>query len=526
MPSQTLSARQRALVSTDIGGTIKMGETPPVARRFWGRPEHPAKPNWRAAAVLRYPMAPRRPHGGHPFTQHQTMQALQPLLRRAAPLLALPLMLLTLPSAGQAPASLAPTYQLNRTGYDIKGWAAATRGGQGGRLIKVSNLNADGPGSYREAVEASGPRTVVFEVGGVIDMAGQHITIKNPYLTIAGQTAPNPGISIIKAETVIATHDVIIQHLRFRPGEFGRPKKGGGDQDGISTAAGAYNVIVDHCSLSWATDENLSASGPRFAGNNPEDWRQGTSHNITYSYNLIYEGLSNSVHEKGEHSKGSLIHDNTSGVLLYANVYASNRERNALFKGGAQGAMVNNLIFNPGTRAAHYNLLDNEWGSHAYQTGRVTLVANLYRQGPDTAPGTALFTLRGQGDVELYLKDNLALDRNGHAVAQTDNQSKGKAQLISASTPYLPSDIRVYPVTLLEQALPAAVGARPWDRDALDSTLLADMAQGRGKIIDSEANNPLGYPSHPATRRAFVADDWNLADMSPKAGWAALQGPR
>ncbi len=452
------------------------------------------------------------------------MPPLQPLLRRATQLLSL--VMLTVPAAGQTPAPPAPAYALNRASYDIKGWAAATQGGQGGRLVRVSNLNANGPGSYREAVEASGPRTVVFEVGGVIDMAGQPITITHPYLTIAGQTAPSPGISIIKAETVIATHDVVIQHLRFRPGEFNRPKKGGGDQDGISTAGGAYNVIVDHCSFSWATDENLSASGPRFAGNSSQDWRQGTSPHIPYSYNLIYEGLSNSVHEKGEHSKGSLIHDNTSGVLLYANVYASNRERNALFKGGAQGAMVNNLIFNPGTRAAHYNLLDNEWGSQPYQTGRVTLVANLYRQGPDTVPGTALFTLRSQGDVELYLKDNIALDRNGQAIAQTDNQSKGKAQLISASTPYMPPDIRVYPVTRLEQDLPAAVGARPWDRDALDSALLANMAQGRGKIIDSEVANALGYPRHPATHRPFVAEDWNLTDMSPKAGWAALLSPR
>lgn len=405
---------------------------------------------------------------------------------------------------------------------EVKGWAAETRGGRGGRIVRVTTLAPSGPGSLKEAVEGSGPRIVVFEVGGVIDMAGQPLEIKHPYLTVAGQTAPSPGISVIKAETMIRTHDVIIQHLRFRPGEFGRPKKGGGDQDGISTLGGARDVIVDHCSFSWATDENLSASGPRFDGPNPEAWRKGTSHRITYSLNLIAESLSHSVHEKGEHSKGSLIHDNTSGVLLYGNVYASNRERNALFKGGAQGAMVNNFIFNPGRRAAHYNLLANEWQGQPYQTGRLTLVGNVYRQGPDTEPATPFFLLRGEGDVELFLEDNLALDARGAPVAQTGNVSGGKARIVPMSRPDLPAGLPILPVRSVEAALMASAGARPWDRDEIDRLLLADIAARKGRIIDSEVEHAIGYPKHRATSRPFDAAAWNLDDMSPKAGWASL----
>jgi hypothetical protein len=412
---------------------------------------------------------------------------------------------------------------LNRASFDVRGWAADTRGGLGGRLIKVTNLNASGPGSYREAIEAEGPRIVVFEVGGVIDMAGQNLVIKNPFLTIAGQTAPNPGITIIKAETNIAAHDVIIQHLMIRPGEFGRPKKGGNDQDGFSTVGAAYNVIVDHCSFSWATDENLSISGPRFnGGSRPEDWRRNTSHNITYSHNLIYEGLANSVHEKGEHSKGSLIHDNASGVLLYANLYASNQERNALFKGGVQAAMVNNLIYNPGAKAVHYNLVAHEWEGHAYQTGKVTLVGNVYRQGPDTRRNTPLFALGGHGDVELFMQDNIAVDDVGSAVAQTGVYSTGQARILKAAAPYLPADIRIHPAAKLEDELPLAVGARPWARDAIDFKLLSDVAESRGRIIDSEVENAMGYPRYKPTSRAFDAAAWNLTDMSPKAGWASL----
>ena len=406
---------------------------------------------------------------------------------------------------------------------EARGWAAGTRGGEGGPILRVSTLAASGPGSLRAALEAVGPRIVVFEVGGVIDMGGQNIVIQHPYLTVAGQTAPSPGISIIKAETMVAASEVVIQHLRLRPGEFGRPKKGGGDQDGISTVGAVNNVIVDHCSFSWATDENLSASGPRFTGSTPEQWRAGTSHQITFSHNLIVESLSNSVHDKGEHSKGSLIHDNTSGVLIYRNVYASNRERNALFKGGATGAMVSNLIFNPGTRAVHYNLHAGEWGDKPYQVGRVALVGNVLRHGPDTVPHTPLFTLRGDADVDLFLHDNIATDRQGRTVPPTGNLSTTRAQIRMLAESGLPADVRALPAAQLEAELPKAVGARPWDRDAIDAHVLSELAAGRGRIIDSEVEHAQGYPKHAPTRRAFDEREWNLADMSPRAGWGSIR---
>jgi hypothetical protein len=356
-------------------------------------------------------------------------------------------------------------------------------------------------------------------------MNGASFDIRHPFLTLAGQTAPSPGISVIKGETVIRTHDVVVQHLRFRPGEFGRPKKAGGDQDGLSTVGGAHDVIVDHCSFSWGTDENLSASGPRFGGETPDDWRRATSHRITYSHNLIYEGLSNSVHAKGEHSKGSLIHDNTTGVLLYGNVYISNRERNALFKGGARGAMVNNLIFNPGRVAVHYNLWPQEWVGKAWQTGRLSLVGNQLRHGPSTEPDTAFFTQRGAGHLELFLADNPATDRDGRPVPAVRDASDGKATLQMLDRADLPEGIRIRPGANLMDELGGVIGARPWDRDALDRQVLADMRAGRGRIIDSERENALGYPPSGApVRRAFDPGAWHLVDMSPTAGWASLYG--
>jgi hypothetical protein len=98
------------------------------------------------------------------------------------------------------------------------GWTAATPGGRGGQILRVTNLRASGAGSLREALEADGPRIVAFEVGGVIDLGKNTLSIKNPYVTVAGQTAPSPGITIIKGGIGIQTHDVILQHLRVRPG--------------------------------------------------------------------------------------------------------------------------------------------------------------------------------------------------------------------------------------------------------------------------------------------------------------------
>ena len=271
-------------------------------------------------------------------------------------------------------------------------------------------------------------------------------------------------------------------------------------------------MIVDHCSLSWATDENLSISGPRFDGDTPLQWRRHTSHDITYSHNLVFEGLGHSVHEKGEHSKGTLVHDNASQVLLYANVYASNRERNALFKGGARGAMVNNLIHNPGRLAVHYNLWPQEWGDKPWQTGRLSLVGNVLRHGPDTVPGTPLFTLGGHGDVELHAADNLATDVNGQPAPLTGRYTAGPARILDAKVPNLPPRLRTLPASQLEPALTLAAGMRPWERDPHDFKLLSDVAEARGKIVDSETDST-GFPRFKPTRRAFDAAQWLLHDM-------------
>lgn len=407
------------------------------------------------------------------------------------------------------------------------GWAATTPGGRGGEILRVTNLHNEGPGSLRAALAHAGPRTIVFEVGGVIDLERETLRIEHPFVTIAGQTAPSPGITLIRGGMDIATHDVVMRHMRIRTGEAGA-EPGTWGEDALSTQA-AYNVIVDHCSLTWATDENLSASGPRFTGETPEEWRRGTSHAITFSHNIIAEGLAESTHPKGEHSKGSLIHDNAAEILIYGNLYAHNYERNPQFKGGVHGAIVNNLIYDAGQRAVHYNLMALEWGDVPFETGRMTAVGNVFRAGPSTELPIAFLMLGGHGDLEYYGRDNIAVDRIGEPLPMFGRYGVTAATLIEADEPPVWWEgLEVLPSDQVEAWVLKNAGARPWDRDHHDVRILADTAEGRGKIIDSEAEVG-GYPNPPMTRRPFNPDDWHLATMTPKSpdvldGAAAASG--
>jgi len=397
----------------------------------------------------------------------------------------------------------------------VKGWAN-TDGGRGGRILRVTNLNADGPGSFKWAVEQPGKRIVVFEVAGAVDLGLKVITIRQPDLTIAGQTAPSPGITLIRGGIDIATHDVIVQHIRLRVGRSGQPPFSW-ESDGISTV-GAHDVIVDHCSLTWALDENLSASGPRFAGNTPEQWRQGASHNITFSNNIIAEGLANASHPKGEHSKGSLIHDNATGILIYRNLYAHNYERNPLLKGGVHAAVVNNLIFDPGAQAIHYNLMDLEWTGKPFQPGELSAVGNVFRAGFSTLPDTTFLSIGGAGDLDYYGRDNIAVGRTGEPRKMFGRYTTTSATIIQLKQPPVwPAGLQVLPANQVETYVLRNAGARPWDRDADDLRVTFDVAEGRGKIIDDE-NQVGGFRPQKVVHAPFVESEWNLDTMEPKSG--------
>lgn len=379
--------------------------------------------------------------------------------------------------------------------FERLGWAGKTPGGDGGKVIKVTTLAGGGPGSLREALTAKGPRTVVFEVGGVIDLARKSIRITEPFLTIAGETAPSPGITLIRGSLEIQSHDVFVRHIRVRAGRDGEAYKSGWEVDGI-TCWKAHDVVVDHCSVSWATDENLSASGPRFeGGEDPKKWRDGTSHRITFSNNIVAEGLSHASHVKGEHSKGSLIHDNAYEVLIVGNLYAHNLERNQLFKGGVEAVSVNNLIYDPGTRCMHYALNAPEWMGHEWRVGQLAIAGNVVKGGASTRLDLPFLIVEGQGDLELYAFDNPAHYADGTQMPPVrilNTTPFPKIKLLS-KPPFWPEGLKLKPSSQVERHVLANAGARPWDRDAVDRRIVAQVKAGTGKVIDDEAEVG-GYP--------------------------------
>ena len=383
--------------------------------------------------------------------------------------------------------------------------------------MRVTTLAKDGPGSLAAALAEKGRRIIVFEVGGIIDLERSTLSITQPDVTVAGQTAPSPGITIIRGGIDLKTHDVKLQHLRVLTGVDGQPKLSGWEADAFSTVS-ASNVVVENCSFLWAIDENMSASGPRFTGNTVAEWRAGTSHDIVFRRNLAAEGLADASHPKGEHSKGSLVHDNTTGIVFERNVWAHNVERSPLVKGGAQVLMVNNLIYDPQHRAVHYNLMDLEWAGHTPVTGEITAVGNVLRGGNDTDEGLPFLMLGGVGDLAWYGRDNRAVDRHGKPLPMFGRYGETAAKLIEKPQPLAElSGYDILPSGDVETAVLATAGARPWDRGPEEIRVLFFIAEGRGKIIDNEETVG-GYPQVESSRAAFVPDGWNLMTMEPKSG--------
>ncbi|MBL8656153.1 MAG: pectate lyase [Altererythrobacter sp.] len=399
-----------------------------------------------------------------------------------------------------------------------------TQGGAGGRIVRVTTLAKDGPGSLAAALAEKGPRIVVFEVGGAIDLGRSSLVIEQPFVTVAGQTAPSPGITILRGGIDVKANDVKLQHIRVMTGADKQPRFSGWEADALTTVA-AHRVLVENCTFLWGLDENMSASGPRFSGTTVEDWRAGTSRNVTFRLNLAAEGLARASHPKGEHSKGSLIHDNATDIVFDRNVWAHNVERHPLIKGGAQVLMINNLIYDPGRRAVHYNLMGLEWAGHAPVTGELTAVGNILRGGDSTVAGLPFLTIGGVGDLAFYGRDNRAVDRFGAPLPMTGRYGVTPARIIEKTAPLASlAGYAVLPSEDVETTLLATAGARPWDRGPQETRVLFFVAEGRGEIIDDESEVG-GYPVIAPSSAPFDPAAWDLATMTPKSGIYPGQKP-
>ena len=281
-------------------------------------------------------------------------------LRRIAAFLAFALL-----QTGAATAANLPAFP------GAEGGGALAIGGRGGYVCRVTNLNDSGPGSFRACVDRNGPRTIIFDVGGTIKLKSR-ITIRNPYITIAGQTAPGGGIQIKadkenlvdgRGDIAITTHDVVIRYLRLRRGRTN-------DKSSNIRVTGGENIILDHLSLYWAENENFTV------------WSWSASHapqNVTLQNSILAEMLDRVNVAVGAETASAA--EATKNIDFHNNLFANTKHRNPLLQNG-ETRFVNNIVYQW-----------TSWASRTVGGVRADWIGNLYRPGP-TPPGS-----RGQQEI-------------------------------------------------------------------------------------------------------------------------------
>lgn len=371
-----------------------------------------------------------------------------------------------------SPPALIPIDKSMKAFPTAEGHGAYAKGGRAGDVVYVTNLNDSGDGSLRKAIQTTGARTVIFAVSGIIEL-NSLLIIENPYITIAGQTAPGNGITLKNSGIYIKTHDVIIRHIRIRPGDADAGHKFE-DRDALTIGQQSYNVMVDHVSASWSVDELLSTFyEPQF---------------ITFQYCIISEALSDSKHPEGEHSKGLLIGDNTQKISIHHNVFAHINDRAPVqVKGGSSCDVVNNIIYNWGQYAFSFAI------NYVASGVKINFLSNHFQKGSSTTgsffaePATTL-------DSKLYIKDNtgddaLLTDFN----ANRPNYLASKSYLVDAPVEW-ENNVIVHTMTLVRDSLLLNVGATLPQRDAVDTRIINDVKNNTGQIIDSPSEVG-GYPN-------------------------------
>ncbi|MGD8238847.1 MAG: pectate lyase [Armatimonadota bacterium] len=376
-----------------------------------------------------------------------------------------------------------------------EGYGAYAKGGRGGTVLPVTNLDdyhpeaeRPIPGSLRAACETKGPRIVVFRVGGIIDLRAP-LAITEPYLTLAGQSAPGDGICLRRHATQVSnTHDIIIRHLRFRVGDaVGRERQEAG-KDWQTDALSVYmsqDVIIDHCSTSWANDETLSLTGVGLD-------------NITVQWTMITESMNDSFHYKGAHAYGSIVgghigHGKEAAITMHHNVYAHHTARNPHFAGDRDGLA-------PGSRTDFRNNVIYDWGRLAGhnstpQYTKVNFIGNYLKPGPSTREEQRRIGLTpGSTNGHFHMAGNCLV---GYAEADADNwlmvnAARGVTRL---ERPLEAPPVATDDVETAFQRVMADCGATLPARDAVDARIVEEIKTGGGRIINSQTDVG-GWPEY------------------------------
>ena len=339
---------------------------------------------------------------------------------------------------------------------DAVGFGRYATGGRGGEIIKVTNLNNDGEGSFRKAMETSGPRIVVFEVGGVIELDYEdQIVLVRDNVTILGETAPaDSGGIIIQGSFRVSADNVIISNVSFALGD-GNLSSGSSARDGLEIT-NAKDVFIDNCSIMWSIDENLALSG---------------SENVTVQDCLVYEALYESIHYQSAHSMGSFI-NKSKNITFYRNVYISNRDRNT------RTARSTFEIIN----CLYYNFR----GQNTFSSGQQwSAIGNRWIKGPQELYNQFLFPYKVDSGWDdnptAYIEDNTT---EGFSPRLIDD--RWTALFVDKANAFSSNTIIPIPSTELEAELQKTVGAIFPKRNAGDTRVLNDLKNRTGRIIDSQ----------------------------------------
>lgn len=383
-----------------------------------------------------------------------------------------------------------------------EGFGAYSKGGRAGEVIYVTNLNENGPGSFRWAIEQEGPRTVVFEVSGNI-MIKERLTIKKPYITIAGQTAPGDGICLIGETLRIEAHDVIVRHIRVRlgDGKYGIGSKQG--KDAISISVGK-DIIIDHCSASWSLDEILSTST-----------RNPTLTNVTVQWCFITEGLN-----PDNHGFGSLIRGTEGARYSYLhNLYAHNKGRNPRpgnYDSNSpdedpEGLLLdfrNNVIYNWGGSHAGYN-------ADKKSVTRLNYVGNYLIPGENSKP-TGIAYSTGSPNNRSYFRANYINDQlpdnQWELVGFNDQWTAKEVRTYKQTEPFETGPVRAEDAPSAYKRVLETGGAILPKRDIVDARIVNDVKKRIGKIIKSQEEVG-GWPKLESTSAPTDSDYDGMPDI-------------
>lgn len=379
-----------------------------------------------------------------------------------------------------------------------EGFGQYTTGGRGGKVIVVNTLDDDGPGSLRKAVTAKGPRIVVFAVSGTIHLQSK-LEIKGD-ITIAGQTAPGDGICLADYPVGLGGDNIIVRYMRFRMGDKNQNKgmvDGGGGDDAFGGTR-RRNIIIDHCSMSWSTDEVFSVYN-------------GDS--TTLQWNLISEPLNYSYHyETGDkdfehHGYGAIWGGKHTSA--HHNLFAHCNSRNPRFD-GIRNSPEENVDF-------RNNVIYNWGGNNAYagEGGNYNIVNNYYRSGPETKKNVMYQVANpwskqpkipyGKWFVDgNYVDGSNEVSSNNWQGIRLGEKSADDPALAKATAPFTIVPVATQPAKEAFELVLKNVGCSSPNRDTLDERIINDVKHRKGRFIDVQGGYPHGT-AYEATVNAWPA---------------------